>query len=57
MSKAFVDIGISLDGYIAGPNGGVSNPLGDSGIKIHDWMFKQKAFLKHLKYKVINHHK
>ncbi len=48
MSKVFVDIGISIDGFIAGKNGGPTNPLGDGGIKIHDWMFKQKAFLQHL---------
>ena len=49
MSKVFFDLGISLDGYIAGPNGGAKNPLGDGGISIHDWMFKQQAFLSHLK--------
>jgi dihydrofolate reductase len=49
MSKVFIDLGITLDGYIAGPNGGAKNPLGDGGISIHDWMFKQKAFLSHLK--------
>lgn len=48
MSKVFVDVGISLDGFIAGTNAGANNPLGDSGLKIHEWMFKQKAFLKHL---------
>jgi dihydrofolate reductase len=40
---------MSLDGFIAGPNGGAKNPLGDDGLKIHNWMFKQKAFLSHLK--------
>jgi dihydrofolate reductase len=49
LSKVFVDVGISLDGFIAGPNGGAKNPLGDDGLKIHNWMFKQKAFLSHLK--------
>ena len=49
MSKVFFDVGITLDGYIAGPNGGAKNPLGDGGIDIHKWMFKQKAFLSHLK--------
>jgi dihydrofolate reductase len=49
MGKVFFDVGITLDGFIAGPNGGPKNPLGDGGIKIHDWMFKQKAFLEHLK--------
>jgi dihydrofolate reductase len=48
MSKFFVDVGMSLDGFIAGPNGGAKNPLGDNGLKIHEWMFKQKAFRKHL---------
>ncbi|RPI66835.1 MAG: dihydrofolate reductase [Ignavibacteriales bacterium] len=48
MSKVFVDLGISLDGFIAGQNGGVNNPLGDRGIDIHKWMFKQEAFLQHL---------
>ncbi|HEY6435406.1 MAG TPA: dihydrofolate reductase family protein, partial [Ignavibacteriaceae bacterium] len=49
MSKVFVDVGISLDGFIAGTNAGANNPLGDNGLKIHEWMFKQNAFLKHLK--------
>jgi len=49
MSKVFFDLGITLDGYIARPNGGANNPLGDDGLNIHNWMFKQKAFLSHLK--------
>ena len=48
MSKVFVDVGISLDGFIAGPNGGTNNPLGDGGLMIHEWMFKQKSFREHL---------
>jgi dihydrofolate reductase len=48
MSKVFVHLGISLDGYIAGPNRGPKNPLGDGGLSIHDWMFKQRAFRQHL---------
>jgi len=48
MSKVFVDMGISLDGFIAGPNGGAKNPLGDGGLMIHEWMFNQKSFRKHL---------
>jgi dihydrofolate reductase len=49
MSRVFADVGITLDGFIAGLNGGAKNPLGDGGLSIHDWMFKQKAFLSHLK--------
>ena len=48
MSKVFFDVGISLDGYISGMNGGAKNPLGDEGINIHNWMFKQRSFRKHL---------
>jgi hypothetical protein len=48
MSKVFFDVGISLDGFIAGPNGGADNPLGDNGLKIHEWMFNQKSFREHL---------
>lgn len=49
MSKVFVDVGISLNGFIAGPNGRAKNSLGNGGIAIHNWMFKQKVFLEHLK--------
>lgn len=48
MSKVFFDVGISLDGFIAGLNGGPQNPIGDGGLAIHEWMFKQKSFNEHL---------
>jgi dihydrofolate reductase len=47
-SKVFFDVGITIDGFIAGPNGGAKNSLGDGGIQIHNWMFKQKVFLQYL---------
>jgi dihydrofolate reductase len=47
MSKIFFDVGISLDGFIAGGNRGPKNPLGDNGPAIHNWMFVQKAFWQH----------
>lgn len=46
MSKVFFDVGISVDGFIAGPNRGPRNPLGDGGTLIHSWMFKTAAFLE-----------
>jgi dihydrofolate reductase len=39
MGKVFFEIGMSLDGFIAGPNGGPGNPLGDGGTRIHRWVF------------------
>lgn len=44
MSKVFIHLGMSLDGFIAGTNRGAKNPLGDEGTTIHEWMFKQQAF-------------
>lgn len=44
MSVVFFDVGMSLDGYIAGPNRGPKNPLGDGGIGLHEWMFRTKTF-------------
>lgn len=49
MSKIFFDSGISLDGFFAGDNRSPSNPMGGVSGKIHQWMFKQKAFWKHIK--------
>lgn len=48
MCKVFFDVGITIDGYIAGPNRRPDNPLGDGGLSIHDWMFKQKSFREHV---------
>jgi dihydrofolate reductase len=42
--KVFVDLAISLDGYIAGPNADVSNPLGDNGPRLHQWKYGLAAF-------------
>src|ERR1700759_3619733 len=48
MSKIIIDCGISLDGFFAGDNRNPDNPMGGVSPKIHQWMFKQKAFWKHL---------
>ena len=43
MSKVYVDISMSLDGFITGPNEGVAKPLGDDDGRLHDWMFAAKT--------------
>jgi len=48
MSKIIFDCGITLDGFFAGDNRSPQNPMGGVSAKIHQWMFKQKAFWKHL---------
>jgi dihydrofolate reductase len=35
---------LSLDGYGAGPNQGVDQPLGENGLLLHDWIFKTASF-------------
>jgi hypothetical protein len=44
VSQVFVDVGMSLDGYIAGPNGRPGNPLGDGGTRIHEWVYALRGF-------------
>ena len=40
----FSDLGVSLDGYVAGPNAGPDNNLGDGGHLIHKWQYEVEAW-------------
>ena len=44
MGKLRFQITIALDGYVAGPNQSVENPLGEGGMRLHEWAFKLKSF-------------
>jgi dihydrofolate reductase len=44
MSKLRATITMSLDGYVAGPDQSVRNPLGIGGEELHDWLVTLKAF-------------
>ena len=39
MSKLRLKISMSLDGFVAGPNQSVDNPLGIGGMRLHEWAF------------------
>jgi dihydrofolate reductase len=39
-----LNITMSLDGYVAGPNQSLTNPLGEGGEKLHEWAFAVRAF-------------
>lgn len=39
MSKVIIDITMSLDGFVTGPNDGPGNGLGDGGGILHEWVF------------------
>ena len=44
MSTVFADITMSLDGFIAGPNDDLDNPMGEGGEELHDWIINLKAW-------------
>jgi dihydrofolate reductase len=44
MGKVRVHISTSLDGYVAGPNQSMDEPLGEGGERLHDWMVELKAW-------------
>jgi dihydrofolate reductase len=44
MSKTRAHISTSLDGYVAGPNQSMEEPLGEGGERLHDWLVALKAW-------------
>ena len=44
MSKLRLNITMSLDGYVAGPDQSEENPLGVGGMDLHQWLFPLAAF-------------
>ena len=45
MSKVRVTcFAVSLDGFGAGPNQGLKNPLGEGGLDLHRWFFPTRTF-------------
>ncbi|GAA1547810.1 dihydrofolate reductase family protein [Actinomadura kijaniata] len=41
MSKVTCDIGMSVDGFVAGPHQSRQDPLGVGAERLHRWMFEQ----------------
>jgi len=39
LSKLHLRISMSLDGFVAGPQQSVANPLGIGGLRLHQWLF------------------
>ena len=42
MGKTVVDITMSLDGFVAGPNPTLEEPLGANGEQLHEWVVRTK---------------
>jgi dihydrofolate reductase len=39
-----LDITMSLDGFIAAPNPSLENPLGEGGMRLHEWAFAAQSW-------------
>ncbi len=46
MAKLILDISMSLDGYVAGPDQSLKDPLGIGGDQLHEWGFAAEAWRK-----------
>jgi dihydrofolate reductase len=44
MSNVRAHISVSLDGYVAGPNQSMEEPLGEGGERLHDWAVALKSW-------------
>jgi dihydrofolate reductase len=44
MSKVRAHISASLDGYVAGPNESMEEPLGEGGESLHDWAVQLRSW-------------
>src|SRR4051812_11914455 len=40
----FADLSISLEGFVAGPDPSLQNPLGIGGMQLHEWAFAAFAW-------------
>lgn len=46
MTRLRLDISISLDGFVAGPNRTVEAPLGEGGMQLHGWVFGLASWME-----------
>jgi hypothetical protein len=43
MSKVRLELSLSLDGFVTGPDVGPDEPMGRGGERLHDWMFAGRS--------------
>ena len=46
MGSVTCHISISLDGFVAGPNQSIENPIGEGGLRLHQWVFQTDSWRK-----------
>jgi dihydrofolate reductase len=44
MGRVFADISMSLDGFVAGPEPSMEDPLGKGGERLHEWVLGLESF-------------
>jgi dihydrofolate reductase len=44
MSSVTCQISMSLDGFVAGPNQSLENPIGEGGMRLHQWAFATETW-------------
>jgi dihydrofolate reductase len=44
MTRLIADITMSLDGFVAGPDPSLEDPLGKGGEQLHEWLFAAQAW-------------
>jgi dihydrofolate reductase len=44
MPQVIADISMSVDGFVAGPNQTLDDPLGAGGMQLHEWAFRLAAW-------------
>ena len=47
MNSVTSQISISLDGFVAGPNQSIDNPIGEGGMRLHQWAFQTDSWRAH----------
>jgi dihydrofolate reductase len=48
MGSVTCQISISLDGYVAGPEQSLENPIGKGGMRLHEWVFATASWRKQM---------
>ena len=44
MNQVTAQISVSLDGFVAGPNQSLENPIGENGMRLHQWVFATESW-------------
>jgi dihydrofolate reductase len=54
MGKVVIEMSMSLDGYIAGPNDNPQQGMGEDGERLHDWMFDDPSVYERVYRDLVN---